>query len=98
MLLSGSYRFNAAVRFHATVNNQNVLSPPVVVPSWMLAVLLGVWFSFKFHNLKQHVWAYSVTYLMYALMITSGLVVHSLFLEECDAERRSNVPNLILIV
>ena len=35
--------------------------------------------------------AYSLTYAMYAVMISSGLVVHCLFLVECGAEKSSVV-------
>lgn len=68
--------------------------PFSVVPSWVLAVVIGICFSGKFYGLGRQVTGsltYSITYLMYAIMITSGLVVHSLYLVECGARPCSQV-------
>lgn len=71
----------------------------------MLAVLLGLYFSSKFFRLGAgHVtgaWTYSFTYLLYAIMISSGLVLHCLFLVECGAQPETQVrvtgPELVLM-
>lgn len=66
----------------------------VVVPSWILAVIIGIFSGYKFYNLGPSVTgslSYSITFVMYALMITSGLIVHCLFLVECGAESSNNV-------
>lgn len=68
----------------------------IVVPSWGLAVLLGLFFGYKFFSFGQQVTgslAYSLTYLMYAVMITSGLFVHCLFLQECEPRSNSQVSH-----
>ena len=65
-----------------------------MVPSWLLAVVVGVYFGFKFLALGEHVRGslfYSLTFFMYSAMITSGLVVHCLFLVECGAQAPSQV-------
>lgn len=60
-----------------------------VVPSWILAVIIGLFFGHKFYSLGPSVTGslcYSISYTMYAVMITSGLIVHCLFLVECGAQ------------
>lgn len=74
------------------------MSPHAVVPSWVVAVVLGTCFSWKFCGLGRQVTgslAYSVTFLMYAVMMTSGLVVHCLYLVECGAQPKSQVSAFI---
>ena len=74
------------------------LPPPpsinAVVPSWALAVVIGLFFGHKFYSLGPSVvgsLSYSITYTMYAVMITSGLIVHCLFLVECGAQPTDDV-------
>ena len=59
-----------------------------------MAVFIGLYFGTKFISLGEHVTgslAYAITYFMYAVMISSGLVVHCLFLVECGAQSTSKV-------
>jgi len=74
-----------SVPFHNTEMAHAVPLQPVV-PSWVLAVIVGLCGSYKLYHLSPAVTgslSYAITFAMYALMITSGLFVHSLFLVEC---------------
>ena len=71
-----------------------------VVPSWILAVIIGLFSGYKFHSLGPSVVgsiSYSITFIMYALMITSGLIVHCLFLVECGAGAANAVSTSIVL-
>ena len=60
----------------------------------MLAVLIGVVGGLHLYHLGPSTTgslSYSITFIVYATMITSGLVVHCLFLVECDAAPVSQV-------
>lgn len=66
----------------------------------MIAVALGFGFGWKLFTLGRQVTgslAYSFTYFMYAVMITSGLVVHCLFLVECTGHKDSQVAMCIVM-
>jgi hypothetical protein len=59
-----------------------------LLPAWVLAVIIGLYGWFKISRLGPSVpgsISYADTFFMYAMMITSGFVVHSLFLVECGA-------------
>ena len=64
---------------------------PTVVGAWLLAILVGVGIGGNFlSKLGPSVLGslcYSITFYTYAVMITSGLVVHSLFLVECGVQK-----------
>ena len=65
-----------------------------VVPSWVLAVLIGVVGGVRLSPLghrSSSSLSYSLTFFLYAIMITSGLFVHCLFLVECEAAAPSKV-------
>ena len=65
-----------------------------VVPSWILAVVIGVTAASMFHRLGPSVTgslSYAVTFATYAVMISSGLIVHCLYLVECDAQTPTKV-------
>lgn len=65
-----------------------------VVPAWLLAVVIGVGGGNALQRLGPSVtgsFSYSITFFMYAAMITSGLITHSLFLVECGAGPVSQV-------
>lgn len=67
-----------------------------VVPSWVLAVVIGLVGGSRLHQLGPTVpgsLAYSITFFMYAAMITSGLFVHCLYLVECGAGPPSKVSH-----
>lgn len=80
---------------HISAFNQSLsldICNALLVPSWMLAVVIGTCFGVRFLELGRQVTgslAYSITYLMYAVMISSGLVVHCLFLVECRVQSPS---------
>lgn len=60
----------------------------------MLAVVIGLVGGARVHQLGPTVpgsLSYSVTFFMYAVMITSGLFVHCLYLVECGAAPPSKV-------
>ena len=69
------------------LGNHAFLSPlQPVVPSCLLAVVIGLCGSYKLHQLGTAVTgslSYAITFALYALMITSGLVLHCLLLVEC---------------
>jgi hypothetical protein len=59
-----------------------------LVPAWILAVVIGVVGGWQLQWLGPSMlgsFSYSITFFMYAAMITSGLFVHCLFLVECGA-------------
>ena len=63
-----------------------------VVGSWLLAVIIGVGACCQLERLGPAVrgsLVYSIVYLMYAVMITTGLVVHCLYLVECGKSQPS---------
>ena len=63
-----------------------------VVGSWLLAVIIGLGACCQLERLGPAVrgsLAYSIVYMMYAVMITTGLVVHCLYLVECGESQRS---------
>lgn len=65
-----------------------------VVPSWLLAVLIGLTLSVQFIRLGPAVTgslSYAITFAMYAVMISSGLVVHCLYLVECGGQSPTKV-------
>ena len=71
----------------------------IVLPAWVLAVIIGLYGWFKISRLGPSVpgsISYADTFFMYAMMITSGFVVHSLFLVECGASpvTQVKVPSL----
>ena len=60
--------------------------PSPVVPSWVLAYVGGLYGAYKLYSLGPSTTgslSYAITFAMYAAMISSGLVVHCLFLVEC---------------
>ncbi len=60
----------------------------------MIAVLLGLYFSARFASLGSNVTgslSYALTFALYGIMITSGLVVHCIYLVECGGEPASQV-------
>ena len=82
-----------SVPFH-NIEMAHVGSLQPVVPSWVLAVIVGLCGSYKLYHLSPAVTgslSYAITFAMYALMITSGLFVHSLFLVECGQAPVSQV-------
>jgi hypothetical protein len=59
-----------------------------LVPTWVLAVVIGVVGGGKLHGLGPSApgsLTYALTFFMYAAMITSGLFTHCLFRVECGA-------------
>ena len=61
----------------------------VVVGSWVIAVFIGLTCGSvlgKFGPSVVGSLSYSLSYYTYAVMITSGLVVHSLYLVKCGNE------------
>lgn len=72
-----------------------------MVPSWLLAVALGLLFSIRFASLGPNVTgsvSYAFTFALYGIMITSGLVVHCIYLVECGGEPVSEVRGRWLCV
>ena len=68
-----------------------------VFPIWVLAVVIGVvggWKVFKFGPSVTGSQTYSITFYMYAAMITSGFLTHSVFLVECGAAPVTQVMSL----
>lgn len=62
----------------------------LVIGAWLLAVFIGTAASYILTIRKSSSigsLSYSITYFTYALMISSGFVVHCLFYVECKAER-----------
>ena len=73
----------------------------LVLPAWILAVIIGLYGRFKISQLGPSVpgsISYAVTFLMYAVMITSGFIVHSLFLVECGAGQVTQVKSIFFIL
>ena len=67
-----------------------------VVPAWILAVVIGVVGGWRLKQSGPSMlgsFSYSVTFFMYAAMITSGLFVHCLFLVECGAAPATEVTS-----
>lgn len=65
-----------------------------VVPAWFLAVVIGVVGGHTLQRLGPSVlgsFSYSITFFMYAAMITAGLITHCIFLVECGAQPVSKV-------
>ena len=62
---------------------------PTVVGAWLLAVTLGVVGGAKLLQLGSKVvgsFSYSLIFFTYAVMISSGLVVHCVYLVECGVQ------------
>ena len=62
---------------------------PTVVGAWLLAVTLGVVGGTKLLQLGSKVvgsFSYSLIFFTYAVMISSGLVVHCVYLVECGVQ------------
>lgn len=69
-----------------------------VVPSWVLAVVIGIVGGLRLKQLGPSIpgsLTYSFTYFTYAVMITSGLIVHCLFLVECGAAPVTEVQIIV---
>ena len=68
----------------------------LVVGAWFLAVTIGVVGGSKLWGLGPSVvgsFSYSLIFYTYAVMISSGLVVHSLYLVECGVSPPTPVSN-----
>ena len=66
----------------------------LVVGAWLLAVTIGVVGGAKLWSLGPSVvgsFSYSLIFYTYAVMISSGLVVHCLYLVECGVQPPSLV-------
>ena len=66
----------------------------IVVGAWLLAVAIGIVGGAKFWRLGPSVvgsFSYSLIFYTYAVMISSGLVVHCLYLVECGATPPNSV-------
>ncbi len=62
---------------------------------------LGLFFSVRFASLGPNVagsLSYAITFGLYGIMITSGLVVHCIYLVECGGEPASQVSVYMLCV
>lgn len=73
----------------------NVISY-LVVGAWLLAVTIGVVGGAKLWALGPSVvgsFSYSLIFYTYAVMISSGLVVHCLYLVECGVNPPTPVSN-----
>ena len=77
----------------------NVISY-LVVGAWLLAVTIGVVGGAKLWGLGPSVvgsFSYSLIFYTYAVMISSGLVVHCLYLVECGVNPPTPVSNSSVI-
>ena len=65
-----------------------------VVGAWVLAILIAVIGGNRLSQLGPSVvgsMSYSVTFYTYGVMISSGLIVHSLYLVECGTQDPTNL-------
>jgi len=72
---------------------------PAVVGAWFLAVTLGVVGGAKLLQLGSSVigsFSYSLIFFTYAIMISSGLVTHCVYLVECGIQPPTTPVSIVL--